>query len=214
MWKWIKSDIIYHKRLFLILYGFLLPLFVVNAIWFSSEKDMPKIIFLTLPVLGIFAGSEEVKTKQIRLLVGLPLPLRKIGLGRFVIFIGFWSSLMLLFALSVGIRHWPQLTIRYLWQILSMTGTVFIIVSCMQLNFDWQYCFCQPGLRVGLRWLAIFVAIAFTVFYFMVFAEQINLYFIFKIFYSAGGSFFLMISGMALMLLSITVFKRRLSYLE
>ena len=60
MWRLIKSDIEYNRVAFLALYGIVVSACVLNAIWGGLEEHISRLMLVSVSVLGIVVGSEEI----------------------------------------------------------------------------------------------------------------------------------------------------------
>lgn len=82
MWKLINADSEYSRVINYISLTVILGIAVINATVAGFEGPLSIIMFFSVLVLGIVAGSEMAKSRRIRLLAGLPVPTKTIALYR------------------------------------------------------------------------------------------------------------------------------------
>ena len=116
------------------------------------------------------------------------------------------------------LRNSFEIRIEIIWQMLVMTGGIYIIVAAMNINVDLLHCYHQKNFSLPLRIISITVAVASAGIYLSYFnlKEQTTIFS--KLaqigHFESFGSIIFFIAGMLFMLLSILVFNKRISYLE
>jgi len=146
MWKMIKADIAYNRVLFIFLYSVIFIAVAANAIFGNLEEALATLMFFSVVVIGITAGLEELRTKQIRFFAGLPIPVRLLGINRYPVFVAYWLSLMAFLWLSSMISQKVPIGLDYLWWILTRTGAMFIWIACMNLSQDFTFVYQSKSL--------------------------------------------------------------------
>ncbi len=136
MWKLLSADSEYNRVINYISWSVILCLTVTNAIVAGFEGPLAITMFFSVMLLGIVAGSEMVKSKRIRLLAGLPVPVKTLGLYRQCGVAVGWSSCVVLLFLSSLINRRGHLEMHYVWRSLTMIGTMFLFVGLINLASD------------------------------------------------------------------------------
>jgi hypothetical protein len=136
MRKLFSADSEYNRAINYISWSVILCITVINSIVQGFEGTLAIIMFFSVLLLGITVGSEMTKSKRIRLLAGLPVPIRTIGLYRqYGVAIG-WSGFVALLFLSSLINRRGHIPMYYVWRSLTMIGTLFIFVGLINLAAD------------------------------------------------------------------------------
>jgi len=218
MWRLIKTDIVYNQTVFIVLYGIVVPAAVLNAILGGLEEHISRLMLVSVGLLGIIIGSEEIKTKRIRLPVQLPISIRLNGILRFPVFSMFWMSLMVMLWISSLISRQGNLNLAYLWFILVKTALILVVVSFMGIGQDVPFCFVQrvSGDILGILAKLCAGGAAFLYFFSTPFEDwpPVVTEFLSKILISPAGALGLLIFGFGLVALSVIVFERRKAYTE
>jgi hypothetical protein len=218
MWKLIKADLEYNRTLFIFLYSIIFVSVLANSIRGDLEEYLAILLFFSVVLIGILVGTEEVKTKRIRFLSELPLPVRQLGILRYPVFLTYWFSLMVLLWLSSLVSQQGDLGLDYLWWILTRTGSMFLMVAFMDLGQDLPFCVKDKGPGIALKSIAILFGIIGGPFiYFATNAgRQSDPIFISlsEIFITASGAIGLFVFSLLLILVSIYVYEQRRSYTE
>jgi hypothetical protein len=218
MWRLIKTDVVYYRAVFIALYGIVIAAAVLNAIFGELEEHVSRLMLVSVGILGVISGSEEIKTKRIRLPVQLPIPIRLNGILRFPVIAMFWMSFMVILWVSSLVSRQGNLDADYLWFILVKTALILAMVSFMGIGQDVPFCFIQrvPGdiLRVLTKLCAI--SAAFLYFFSTPFEDwpPVVTEFLSKILISPTGALGLLVFGFGLVVLSVFVFERRKAYTE
>jgi hypothetical protein len=190
----------------------------MNAIWGGLEEHVSRLMLVSVGVLGIVIGSEEIKTKKIRLPVQLPVSIRSNGILWFPVMSLYWVSLMVILWISSLINLQGNLGLPYLWFILVKTALILVMVSSMNISMDVPFCFVPriPGdiLKVLAKLCA--VCAAFLYFFSTPYEDwpPVVTEFLSKIFISPAGTLGLLVLGFGFVVLSVFVFERRRSYAE
>jgi hypothetical protein len=214
----IKSDIEYNQATFIVLYGIIVSASVLNAIWGGLEEHISRLMLVSVSVLGIVIGSEEIKTKRIRLPVQMPISIRQNGILRFPVMSMYWVTLMVILWISSLISRQGDLGILYLWFILVKTALILVMLSSMNISQDVPFCFVHriPGdiFKVLAKLCAI--CAAFLYFFSTPYEDwpPVVTEFLSKIFISPAGTLGLLMLGFGLAVLSVFVFEHRRSYTE
>jgi len=218
MWRLIKTDILYNRAVFMALYSIIIPAAVLNAIRGGLEEHISRLMLVSVGVLGIVIGSEEIKTKKIRMPVQLPVSIRMNGVLRFPLISAYWISLMVMLWISSLISRQGDLNLSYLWFVLVKTATILLVVSCMGISQDIPFCFIRKAPGGILRFLAKASAVcaAFLFFFSTPYEDWPTTVteFLSKIFISPAGALGLLVLSVAFAVGSVYVFERRRSYTE
>ena len=218
VWRLIKTDIVYNQAVFIVLFGVVIAAALLNAIFGELEEHVSRLMLVSVGVLGVISGSEEIKTKRIRLPVQLPISIRLNGILRFPVISMCWMSFMVILWISSLISRQGDLSSIYLWFLLAKTALILAMVSCMSIGQDVPFCFVQrvPGdiFRVLAKLCAI--GAAFLYFFSTPFEDwpPVVTEFLSKILISPAGALGLLIFGFGLVALSVIVFERRKAYTE
>lgn len=225
MWKLINADSEYNRILNIIQWPILFIATLANSILGGLEEILAIIMLVLGGMIGAAAGAESSKTKRIRLLSGLPLSVRKLGIFRhYGLVVGGFFCMALLF-LSSLISQRGHLGLDYLWWVLTKFGSMFIFAGCMNLATGLFYCAKDKRPEKALmRWIASpFLAIAgliagpilylFTTPGPATYRGRI-LVSISEMFLSFPGAFGVLLVGLALLMLDVYVYERRRSYTE
>jgi hypothetical protein len=218
VWKLIKTDIVYNQAIFIVLFGVVIATAVLNAIFGELEEHVSRLMLVSVGVLGLVSGTEEIKTKRIRLPVQLPISIRMNGILRFPVISMCWMSFMVILWISSLISRQGDLSLTYLWFILAKTALILAMVSCMSIGQDVPFCFVQRVPGDILKILAKLCAIgaAFLYFFSTPFEDwpPVVIEFLSAILISPAGALGLLVLGFGLVALSVFVFERRKSYTE
>jgi hypothetical protein len=136
MWRLFNADSEYNRIINYISWPVILCIAVTNAIVPGFEGPLSICMFFSVMLLGIAAGSEMTKSKRIRLLAGLPVPIKTIGLYRQCGVVIGWSICVVLLFLSSLINRHGHIQMYYVWRSLTMIGTMFIFVGLINLATD------------------------------------------------------------------------------
>jgi hypothetical protein len=218
MWRLIKSDVKYNQAVFLGLYGIIVTVSILNAIWGGLEEHISRLMLVSVGFLGIVVGSEEMKTKRIRMPVQLPVSIRMNGILRFPMISAYWISLMGILWISSLISRKGDLTLSFLWFILVKTALILVMVSCMNMSLDVPFCFVRRIPGDILKFLAKMCAVGAAFLYFFSTPYEdwppVVTAVLSKILVSPAGALGLLVLGFGLAVLSVFVFERRRSYAE
>jgi hypothetical protein len=218
MWNLIKADIAYNRMLFVFLYSVAFITVATNAIYGKLEEALATLAFFSVVVIGITAGIEELKTKRIRFFAGLPLSARHLGILRYIVFVAYWASLMILIWLSSLISQQGQLGLDYLWWILTRIGGMFIWIACMNLSQDSTFIYKARSLGYVLKWTVLLFGVFGGPFVYFVtnprYQSDIIFFFVSNIFQNPTGAIALFLLSLGLMVLSVVVYEQRRSYTE
>jgi hypothetical protein len=215
-WKLFKAGLAYNRVLFIVLYSIFVPLMVLNAIFGGREAVLAKLMIFSVGLIGMIAGTEEVKYKYNRLEVSLPIPIRRIAVNRYPLIMFYWLSLILLLLLSHTVSRNGVLDIKFLWHTIALTGMLVSFISFMGINFDVGYCFYNKMTTYTLRTGAVTMAIlCASIFILMTeYGGSRGDPFLARISFSPLGAFGLFVLGIALYVLSVSVYMRRKSFVE
>jgi len=87
MWRLAKADFIYNRTLFISIYAVILTAAAVNAVIGGMENLLMVMMFFSIVAIGAETGNEEAKYHMKRLLIRLPVPLRRIALAGHIVWI-------------------------------------------------------------------------------------------------------------------------------
>ncbi len=218
MWRMIKADIAYNRVLFIVLYSVISVAVVINSIRPGFAEILSSLMFFSVVMIGIVAGIEEVKTKRVRFFSALPVALRQLGILRYPVFVAYWLSLMVSLYLSSLLNRQGHVGLDYLWWILTRTGSMFIMVACMDLGQDLTFCVKDKGSGLALKWIAILFGILGGPFVYFATNPRRESDKIFKalseFFETSAGAIGLLLLSLGLMALSIWIYEQRKSYVE
>ena len=218
MWNMIKADISYNRMLFIFLYSVVFVAVAVNAIVGKLEEALATLMFFSVVVIGVTAGIEELKTKQIRFFSGLPIPVRQLGILRYPVFVAYWASLMILLLFSSLLSHQVHVGLDYLWWILTRTGAMFTWIASMNLSQDFPFVYKSRGLGYMLKWtVLLFGVFGGPLVYFVTNPRyQPDPFFslISRVLLTPTGALGLFLLSLGMMALSVVVYEHRRSYTE
>jgi hypothetical protein len=218
MWNLIKADIAYNRILFVFLYSVIFIAVAINAVFGNVEEALATLMFFSVVVIGITAGIEEMKTKRIRFFAGLPLSAMHLGILRYLVFVAYWASLMMLLWLSSLISRQGQVGLDYLWWILTRTGGMFIWITCMNLSQDFIFVYKTKSLGYFFKWtVLLFGVFGGPLVYFVTnvrYQSDPVFFFISNMFQNSTGALALFLFSMGLMALSVVIYQQRRSYTE
>ncbi|MBP1609216.1 MAG: hypothetical protein H6Q04_1451 [Acidobacteria bacterium] len=218
MWKIINADSEYNRIINNIGLIVILCVVVINAIVAGIEEPLSIIMLLSFMFLGINAGLDAAKSKRIRLLAGLPVPIKTIGLHRQYGVAKGWSIWVILLFLSSLINRHGHLEMYYVWRSLTLIGTMFILVGLINLASDLYFSVQnkKPQKKmmawiVGpILWLAAFCC-GPSLYLIAASSEPGNIWDLFLFSPAAIGY---LLFGIAALALDVYIFTRRRSYLE
>jgi hypothetical protein len=218
MWEMIKSDIMYNRFLFVLLYSVVIIAVAANAAFGNLEEALATWMFFSVVVIGITAGIEEMRTKRIRFFAGLPVPVRQQGIYHYSVFVLYWLSLMILLWLSSLISRKGQVGLDYLWWILTRIGAMFIWIASMNLSQDFRFYYKTKNLGYLLKWtVLIFGTFGGPFVYFVTnvrYQSDLVFFFVSNMFQNSAGALALFLLSLGLMVLSVRVYEQRRSYTE
>lgn len=218
MWKMMKADIAYNGILFVILYSMLLLASLANAIKGNLEEQLATLMFFSVVVIGITAGVEEIKTKRIRFLAGLPMPVKRLALFRYSVFVPYWISLMVFLWISSLVSRGALVGIDYFWWILTRTAAVFIWIASMNLSQDIVFVYRTKIPGYTLKWVVLLIGVFGGPFVYFVtnFRYQSDPIFSFMsdIFSNPSGAMAIFLLSLSMIVVSNLVYGRRRSYTE
>ena len=221
----IKADNEYNRLPNTIFFCIILIPVVVNSFLGNMEGFLAGHILVFSMVNGLVIGTEYVKARRIRLLAGLPLPVRTLGIYRlYGIMLG-WLLLMALLFLSSLIGRRGHLGPDYAWWILTKIGSMYIMFGCMSLVTNLYYCAKETVFNKTLmRWavgpiLMLIGMIGGPILYFFSIPgpnAYSNEFFIAlsEILLTFSGSFGLFLFGLLFLVLDFYVFERRRSFTD
>jgi len=216
MWRLIKSGIDYHRFLFIGLYIIALLLALGNAAFGAMERFFMIYMLLSLMILGLVVGPEERRDKMERLSVGLPIPLRLVGLSRYPIVIAYWLSLLVLLWTSRLISFRNILEGIFPWVILSISGLFLNILAWMSINIDLDFFHLGKTkaflYKTGAVSMAVLSSLVFVSL--MINSDDAWIALIAHTFFTPAGSLIVLALGLAMCVLSQIIFERRKSYVE
>ena len=139
MWKLIGTDSGYNQWINYVQWPVILSLVVWNSIRGNLEGTIALIMLFLAMIFGAAVGIEGIRTKRVRLLAGLPLPVRSFGLYRhFGTVVGWFIWMALLFLSSLVSRR-GHLDLSYLWWMLIKIGSIFIFAGSIGLPTNLFY---------------------------------------------------------------------------
>ena len=227
MWKIINADSEYNRIINYIGLFVILCVVVINAIVAGIEEPLSIIMLFSVLVLGITAGSETAKSKRIRLLAGLPVPIKTIGLYRQYGVAKGWSIWVVLLFLSSLINRHGHLEMYDVWRSLTLIGTMFIFVGLINLATDLFFSVqdkkLQKKVMASIVSPIMFLAVSlcgpglYLIAIFSKLGKYPNIWFLRKIcdlFLLSPAAIGYLLFGIAALALDAYIFTRRRSYLE
>ena len=218
MWNMIKADIAYNRVLFISIYSVVFMAVATNALFGKLEEALATLMFFSVVVIGVTAGMEEIKTKQIRFFSSLPIPVKQLGILRYSVFVPYWISLMILLWFSSLISQQAQIGLDYLWWILTRTSAMFIWIACMNLSQDFTFLYKTKGPGYILKWTVLLFGVFGGPFVYFVtnvrYQSDRVFFFVSDIFQNSTGSLALFLLSLGLMALSVLVYEKRKFYTE
>jgi hypothetical protein len=219
VWKMVKADLLYNKTLFFILYAVFLTFALFNVIYGRMERFMLQVILISVGMIGIFAGSEEVKTRGTRRIILVPVSIGRISVMRQAILVGYVFSLMGIVVSSslLAGKGWPEP--GFVLRVITMTGLLFIITSLMDIFFNLKFLTADPGVSIIIRGLALIAAMAAVVVY-MLFMNIVGkrqdwlVRTLTTVFVSPQAAMLVLAVGLGLVVLTMAVFRARKRFTE
>lgn len=211
MWKIVKADIEYYKVLFFLLYIFILPFWVIQTVLGDFENHLIWVSFYTLPIIGIFVGNEEKKSKRTRLLASLPLSARQIGMARYPILITYWASLLILIYISTIIGGKSIISTSELF---SIAASGPFIAACMSINLDLRFQNITLAKQILFRTAVIVAAVVITITYLGGYLLNFTESAPFGIFNNLSFATIFSLMTIILLIISEIIYERRATYLE
>lgn len=214
MWKLIRAEWTYYKTIIVILYAFILPFLILNAVTEGFEEHLGRAVFIAVPVLSIVMNSEEKKSKKNPFYSKLPVPVSLVGISRLAVWVPFWLSLVFLFGLSCMIGNHDRIGANLPWIVLTLASTMIIFGSFATVMLDLRYCFSGIVLDKTVTACIIFLPwIAAVIYLFTTVSGPVGPY-LARIFFTTTGSSTLILIAIFLAVSSVVVYQRRKSYLE
>ncbi len=202
-------------------------LVVANSIWGNLERTVALVMFFLAMLIGAATGRERgIKTNRVRLLAGLPLPVRSIGLYRHfgtVVGIFIWMALLFLSSLISKRGH---LDLSYLCWILVKIGSIYIFAGSISMPANLFYyvrdrIFEKRLIQAFVYPLLVIVSFAGVFMYLFVPDDVLDAHGN-RVFWAGlseiartfPGAFGILLAGFVLLALDVYFFERRRSYIE
>jgi hypothetical protein len=229
MWKILKAEIEHNKYYLLpgLLFVFILQvILVISGDWNESQNDFPglRVIWFSLSIFIVFLYLLSFrKDKRLRIHTMLPINPRKIASVRISVFILFWIVLILILFLFHLINQGQFPGPAWIYNILTLTGLVFIINSLPYFSQDIFNIYFSKKSRVLLSIALILCSIIYIILVLMItpYFDTIDPQFfnsyrntVQKVYFSPAVTIISPITGITLLIASLFLFNRRKSYLE
>lgn len=223
MWRLLKAENNYNKETDLVLYGVIIFSFLVNSIYGNLEMFLTWLMFAGASYFSATSNFSWIKTKRVRFLAGLPIPVRKLQIVRHARFIAYVAIWAVLFSFSSLISQRGHLGIDYYCWVLTKISCAFIFVGSLNLAMNIYYCRKSGGSG------KYFITIASSFFVFSCYAGLIlfmfssfppsfynNLFLITlsEMLLTFPASFVLLLFSLVIFILDIFVFGMRKTYIE
>jgi hypothetical protein len=228
MWKLLSTDSGYYQFLNYIQLPVILTLVVVNSIWGNLEGAITVAMFILAMIFGAAIGFGErvAKSRRIRLLAGLPVPVRSLGLyGHFGTVVG-WCAWMALLSLSSLISKRGHLDLNYLYWIVAKIGGIFIFAGGISLPKNLFFCVRDRKFEKHLIQNVVspvLMILSFFGWFLYLFVDEGGLDVhgprvfwarLTEIVHTFPGAFSVLLAGCMLLALDVYFFERRRSYLD
>jgi len=214
MWKVMKAEWTYHKTIILILYAFIMPFVILNAVVEGFEEHVGRAIFIAVPILSLAMNSEKKKSKKSPFYSKLPMSVRHVGISRLAVWVPFWLSCVFLFGVSCMIGEHDRIGTSLPWIVLTLTSSMVIFGSFATVVQDLRYCFRGVVLDrtvtvciIFLPWIAAVIYLSATV------CGPIGPY-LATVFFTPTASLTVILVAIILLVLSVVVYECRTSYVE
>jgi hypothetical protein len=139
MWKLMRADFRYNRIAIVCLYGVFFIFALINSIFGNWEITLA-IVMLVLVWFVIIGTTAEIKTKKIRFMAALPVSARALGMHRVGGFICWWLGMLLMLLLSTLIGRHGHIGLDYVWWLLTLTGSIFMLIGFGTLSADLYFC--------------------------------------------------------------------------
>jgi len=235
MWRLLKAELVYYKRIFLYIFiislvGFInlhnAPVIVKNY----PSKELLGYVFLAhmlIYFMGGFFILVYMREKKNRFHIQLPISVKKVWLLQFCTYLIYWMSIVLLFSLFNWIFDYLSFNKYTILYICSQTAIAIIVIATVFLWKDVASSFANNKFifriplkkPIGFLGLLIIIFSIWAAIWLLKQSYEVqgdfNRFhsFLSWIFFSEFSALFLFALGMILSLLSIFYFKRRNNYL-
>ena len=154
MWKLLKAQIQYNKIILIIVYLIFLPVFIAFVVqgWQEMDKSFPAlraVLMAATTMLFLFNIVRFQREKRDRFHFLVPLNIWKIAVSRLLQIIIFWLSVLSLVLFAFVLRP-AVFDLKILWDLLSMTGFVFVLNAAPFIYRDLSFCFHSKSKKVVL----------------------------------------------------------------
>jgi hypothetical protein len=226
MWKLLKAQIQYNKIILIIVYLIFLPVFIVFVVqgWQEMDKSFPAlraVLMAATTMLFLFNIVRLQREKRDRFHFLVPLNIWKIAVSRLLQIIIFWLSVLSLVLFAFVLRP-AVFDLKILWDLLSMTGFVFVLNAAPFIYRDLSFCFHSKSKKVVLV-IAYALMILAGYLLFMLFVVSVgsislsnDLVLVKKGFSSFintfRGALFFILFGIVSTVISLFVFSKRKTY--
>ena len=223
MWKLMQADFRYNRVTTFCLYGVFFIFALYNSIVGKMEGPL-SIIMLVLVWLAIIGSIAEIKTKKIRFMAALPVSTRAMGMYRVGAFVCWWLGMLFMLLLSTLISRHGHIGIDYVWWLLTITGSMFLVVGFGTISADlyfwvndWKW-----G-RIMMNWVVspllhifLFAANVLYILTFVYSAQSDDLFYtgLMNALLTSPWAIVLFLLGCGLLVLTVFAYERRMSYTE
>lgn len=223
MWKLMQADFRCNRITTIYLYGFIFILALINSILGSWEKQLALAMFV-LVWLVVIGSSVEIKNKKIRFMAALPVSPRAMGMYRVGAFACWWLGMLLMLFLSTLVSRQGHIGLDYFWWLLTLTGSMFLFIGFGTLSGDLY--FCLEDRKWGRRMMNWIVSPLLTLLFLasnglyilaITVSVQSNDNFLIglsKALWTFPWAIALFLLGCGLLVLTVFVYERRMSYTE
>lgn len=227
MWKLVGTDSGYNQWINYVQWPVILSLVVWNSIRGNLEGTITLVMFFLAMLFGVLVGAEGGgKAKRVRLLAGLPVPMRSLGLYRHFGTVVGWFIWMALLLLSSLISRRGHLDLSYLCWMLTKIGGIFIFAGSISLPSNLFFFIkdrkLEKRLIQGFVWPLLVIVSFFGLFIYLfvseggqdVHGQRVFWARLTEIAHTLPGAFSILLSGFIFLALDVYIFARRRSYIE
>jgi hypothetical protein len=226
MWKLVGTDSGYNQWVNYVQWPVILLLVIANSIKGNLEREITVAMFILAMFFAAAIGGECLKTKRIRLLAGLPVPVRSLGLYRHFGTVVGWFIWMALLFLSSMISKRGHVDLNYLCWMLAKIGSIFIFVGAMGLPTNLFFYIKDRKLEKRLIYGFVYPLLVIVggsgLFIYLCVPDDVLDAHGHRIFWAGlseivrtfPGAFGVLLAGFILLALDVYCFERRRSYLE
>lgn len=229
MWRLVKLEIEYFKWLYIISILFVVIInfgLTIDNRWVVAQEDFPglRIIWLGVGIVVLFfAILFNRKSGRLRTKMLLPLSVNQISFARICAFLLFWGALSVFLILYYLINFSTFPDWRWLMNLLSITGIIFLINSIPILYSDFYSTYFEKRDKIfmGIFWSILWIIYILFNIIFAEYFDPLNPAFftevrktLIEFYFSTWITIFNIAIGASIFLSSLITFKKRKLFLE